>query len=140
MCRARVGTPLREVIAGVGLEAEYAKVILGGPLGGTAVHTLDFPVTKNLDGVTLIPKADLSLFENEPCLSCGLCAMVCPVRLVPGMLSRLCEFGQFDRAQSAHIFSCTECGCCSYVCPAGRSMVQFMIHGKTELLAARRIG
>ena len=66
--------------------------------------------------------------------------MVCPSRLVPGMLSRYCEYGEFEKADNAHLFNCTECGCCAYVCPAGRSMVQFMIHGKAELLAARRAG
>lgn len=140
MCKAGVGTPVSEVIAAVGLEAEYGKVVLQGPMGGAAIPDLAYPVTKDLVGITLVPRGEVAAFENEPCVSCGLCAMVCPSRLVPGMLSRYCEFGQLEAAQEAHLFSCTECGCCAYVCPAGRSMVQFMIHGKTELLAARRAG
>jgi len=138
MCKARIGTPISEIVGAVGLAADYGKVILGGPLGGAAVHTLDHPLTKDVSMITLIPRGEEARFENEPCVSCGLCAMVCPVRLVPGLLSRYCEYGDFERAQNAHLFSCTECGCCAYVCPAGRSMVQLMIHGKSEVLAARR--
>jgi len=139
VCKARVGTSLTEIVEAVGMAGDYDKVIIEGPLGGSAVHTLDYPVTKNMSGLTLIPKGSVDPFENEPCTSCGLCTMVCPTRLVPGMLSRYCEYGQFEQAENAHLFNCIECGCCAYVCPAGRSMVQFMVLGKSELIAARRV-
>lgn len=137
--RARLGTSLADLVSSAGGDGDYGKVILGGPLAGVAHHTLDFPVTKSVDGVTLLTRDQLESFENRPCISCGLCAMVCPTRLIPGLLSRYCEFGQFEQAEAAHLFSCVECGCCAYVCPAGRSMVQFMILGKTEIAAARGV-
>ena len=76
--------------------------------------------------------------DNGPCVNCGLCSMVCPVRLSPGMLSRYCEYGRWHRAEDAHVFSCIECGCCAYVCPAGRSLVHHFAHAKNELLGLRR--
>jgi electron transport complex protein RnfC len=136
--RAPVGIALTEVVEAAGAAGDIGKVVLGGPLDGVAHHTLDRPLTKPMIGLTLIPSAGMAHWTNEPCISCGLCAMVCPTRLLPGLLSRYCEFGQFDKAEAAHLFACIECGCCAYVCPAGRSMVQFMIHGKTEILTARR--
>jgi electron transport complex protein RnfC len=136
--RVHLGTSLAEVVSESGNDAEHGKVVVGGPLSGLAHHTLDYPVSKTTAGITLFPRDGIADFENQPCISCGLCAMVCPTRLVPGMLSRYCEFGQFEQAETAHLFSCVECGCCAYVCPAGRSMVQFLIHGKTEIAAARR--
>jgi electron transport complex protein RnfC len=137
--RARLGTSFADLVSSSGDDGNYAKVILGGPLAGVAHHTLDYPVTKSTDGVTLLTADRAAGFENRPCISCGLCAMVCPTRLVPGLLSRYCEFRQFEQAEAAHLFSCVECGCCAYVCPAGRSMVQFMILGKTEIAAAQRV-
>jgi electron transport complex protein RnfC len=136
--RAPIGTSLAAVVEAAGAGGDIGKVVLGGPLDGVAHHTLERPLTKPMIGLSLIASAGMDRWANEPCLGCGLCAMVCPTRLLPGMLSRYCEFGQFDKAEAAHLFACIECGCCAYVCPAGRSMVQFMIHGKTEILTARR--
>jgi len=136
--RTRIGTSLTDLVSSTGDASTFRKVVLGGPLAGVAHHTLDYPVTKTTEGVTLLTGGEVATFENRPCISCGLCVMVCPTRLVPGLLSRYCEFSQFEQAEAAHLFSCVECGCCAFVCPAGRSMVQYMIHGKTEITAARR--
>jgi electron transport complex protein RnfC len=137
--RVPIGIALGELVTAAGAAGgDIGKVVLGGPLDGVAHHTLDRPLTKPMVGLTLMASAGMARFGNEPCIGCGLCAMVCPTRLLPGMLSRYCEFGQWDSAEAAHLFSCVECGCCAYVCPSGRSMVQFMIHGKTEILKARR--
>jgi electron transport complex protein RnfC len=135
--RAALGTSFDVLAREAGHDGVYGKVILGGPMQGLAYHTLDFPLAKHLTGLTLQGPDEVVHDENHPCISCGLCGMVCPMRLVPGMLSRFCEYGQWEDAENAHLFTCIECGCCAYVCPAGRSMVQFMVQGKNELLARR---
>ncbi len=135
---ARLGTPLADIASAAGQKEKIGKVVLGGPMKGLAHHTLDFPLTKEISGITLFAQDQVTMAVNDPCVGCGLCAMVCPIRLTPGMLSRYCEFSSWDLAQEAHLFSCIECGCCAYVCPAGRSMVQFMVQGKSELLSTRR--
>jgi electron transport complex protein RnfC len=138
--RVAIGSSLAALAEAAGQQGDHGMVVIGGPLNGVAHHTLEYPVTKTTTGLTLVPRAALPEFANEPCISCGLCAMVCPTRLVPGLLSRYCEYARFEEAEGAHLFACVECGCCAYVCPAGRSMVQFMIHAKSEILAARRTG
>ncbi|MCP4604023.1 MAG: hypothetical protein GY847_26460 [Proteobacteria bacterium] len=138
--KTRIGTRLSDIASAAGQSGKIGKAVLGGPMRGCAHHTLDFPLTKGIDGLTLFSPDEVTLAVNAQCFGCGLCAEVCPTRLTPGMLSRYCEFGQFLAADKAHLFSCIECGCCAYVCPAGRSMVQFMIQGKREVLAARRGG
>lgn len=134
----RLGTSLADIISVEGKNEKIGKVVLGGPMKGLAHHTLDFPLTKEISGITLFAQDQVTRAVNDPCVGCGLCAMVCPIRLTPGMLSRYCEFGSWDLAEEAHLFSCIECGCCAYVCPAGRSMVQFMVQGKSELLSTGR--
>jgi electron transport complex protein RnfC len=136
--RAPVGTELSTLVAAAGIEGEPGKVVFGGPMRGFAHYTLDFPFHKGLGAVTLLGPDEIVPAVNGPCINCGLCAMACPVKLVPGMLSRLCEYGRWHQAEEASVFSCVECGCCAYVCPAGRSMVQFFVHAKNELLAMRR--
>jgi electron transport complex protein RnfC len=136
--RTWTGVSLSDIVEAAGHRGDIGKVILGGPMQGSAHHTLDFPIAKDTLALYLIPHDQVQRAANEPCVSCGLCVMVCPMRLVPGLLSRYSEFGQYDLAAEAHVFSCIECGCCAYVCPAHRSMVQFMAHAKSELLSLWR--
>ncbi|MFH1468262.1 MAG: hypothetical protein ABIO70_27995 [Pseudomonadota bacterium] len=138
--RVAIGAPMESLARAAGHNGVYGKVILGGPMQGLAYHGLDFPLGKCLQGLTLQEAAEVVHDLNHPCISCGLCAMVCPMRLTPGLLSRYCEFQRWEEAESAHLFTCIECGCCAFVCPAQRSMVQFMVQGKSEVLATRRAG
>ncbi|MBU1702297.1 MAG: hypothetical protein KJ970_08740 [Candidatus Eisenbacteria bacterium] len=133
-----IGMTLADIAEAAGETEEYGKVLVGGPLQGSALHTLDFPMAKDSTAIWLFRPEEVVEEVNHPCISCGLCVMVCPMRLLPGLLSRYCEFGKWQEAEEAHLFSCIECGCCSYVCPAERSMVQFMVHGKNEVLALWR--
>lgn len=135
--RVRLGTSFTEIARAAGHDGVYGKVILGGPMQGLAHHTTDFPLAKHQPGLALQEESEVVHDANQPCISCGLCAMACPMRLLPGMLSRYCEYGQWEDAETAHLFTCIECGCCAYVCPAGRSMVQLMVQGKNEILARR---
>jgi electron transport complex protein RnfC len=138
--RAALGSSFVDIARGAGHDGLYGKHILGGSMQGLSHYTLDYPLAKHLPGLTLQEGAQVVHDRNDPCISCGLCAMACPMRLVPGMLSRYCEYGDWEAAENAHLFTCIECGCCAYVCPAGRSMVQLMVHGKNEVLATRRTG
>jgi electron transport complex protein RnfC len=135
--RVPLGTSFLDVARTAGHDGVYGKVILGGPMQGLAHHTLELPLAKHQPGLTIQERSEVVHDANQPCISCGLCAMACPMRLVPGMLSRYCEYGQWDAAEQAHLFTCIECGCCAYVCPAGRSMVQLLVQGKNEALARR---
>ncbi len=130
--KARIGTSLGAIASVTGQSRAIGKIVIGGPMRGQAHHTLNFPLGKGVEGVTLFGPDEVTRAVNSPCLSCGLCSEVCPMRLTPGLLSRYCEFGQWETAARAHLFHCIECGACAYVCPAGRSMVQFMIQGKAE--------
>ena len=82
-------------------------------------------------------EADLTLFEDEPCINCGRCVQACPMRLFPNELSRACEYGRFEEAEGKDLTRCIECGICSYVCPVRRPMVHLMRFGKNELSASR---
>jgi electron transport complex protein RnfC len=137
--KVRVGAPIGEIADAVGGRADLRKLILGGPLLGRACHTLDYPFTREARGVTFQAEEETVQAADHPCLGCGLCAEVCPMRLVPGMLSRYCEYDQWSAAEGAHLFRCIECGCCAYVCPAGRSMVQLFVHGKKEARAREEV-
>ncbi len=137
LCEATIGTSLEAIVDEMKIDKNMSQVVIGGLLTGRAHQTIDYPVTSDLTCISLIPKGNVTGFANEPCINCGLCTSVCPARLIPGLLSKYCEFKRFDKAEAAHIWNCIECGCCAYVCPSERSMVQFMTHGKKELLSQK---
>ncbi len=132
----RLGTPISHVLeAAGGLPENAGKVIIGGPMMGYAHFDLNSPVLRGIDGLFVQTKDELVKYSSHPCIHCGACVQVCPVNLVPGELSKFCEFAEYEQAAERDLFQCTECGVCAYVCPAKRPMVQLIRLGKTELMA-----
>ena len=138
-CFARIGTPLGEVLQGVGLDREsISKLILGGPLSGVAVSDAKTPVTQEMDLVFLQSRDDLYHFSSDAvCFKCGYCVEICPMRLMPFLISGFSEGQDYELAEKNDIFSCIECGCCAYVCPVHIPLVQWIQLGKSALRAQR---
>lgn len=139
--RLRVGTPYEAAVAlAGGLKSEVGKIISGGPMMGMAVYSGQIPVMKNTSGILLMAPDEIFQYTSKACLRCGRCNDVCPMQLMPGILSSQIENERFDDARSWHVMDCIECGCCSYVCPAGRPLVQHMRRAKAEVGAKLRAG
>ena len=129
-----LGTPIRHILQHLGRDSDsVAKVIVGGPLTGTALSSLDYPVTKEMDQIHFHKTEDRIDFSSHVCVKCGYCVEVCPMRLMPFLLSGYCSTGYVDMAADNDIFSCIECGCCAYVCPVNIPMVQWIQVGKSQL-------
>jgi electron transport complex protein RnfC len=136
--RVRLGTPVGDILNFVGAAFDRsAKVIMGGLMDGPAQYSPTAPVTKQTSAVTVLGYGDLVKFDEHICIKCGRCVEVCPVRILPNVITNLCEFGYFAEAEDAELFKCIECGCCACVCPAKRPLVQYVKHGKAEVTAMR---
>jgi len=133
---ARLGTSLGEIIEAVGgFSRDAAKIIVGGPMTGMAHYDLSIPLTKEVAGVFALTEEEITLTEGyRQCINCGRCVAVCPVNLVPGMLSLYCAKDRFDRAEHQGVLSCIECGCCDYVCPSRRPLVHLFRYAKHQLM------
>lgn len=125
--RIPIGTPLRFALDYVGVADNVSQVYLGGPMMGTAVPSLDIPITKGSSGFIAFTDAETAQVPKPefPCIHCARCVQACPMQLNPAQLGLLALNGRFqEMAESLHLQDCFECGCCSYVCPAHIPLVQ----------------
>ncbi len=123
-----LGTPLDYVLAQAGFHGNAAEVILGGPMMGNTVASLEVPVTKGVSGILALVAGRKTSASTKvlPCIHCGMCLSACPMHLNPshlGMLAAKREYAAM--AERFHLDDCFECGCCTYVCPAHIPLVQY---------------
>ena len=89
---------------------------------------------KHTTGVFVVEADSIPPLDGDSqCVNCGACALVCPARLAPDMLSRYAEFAKYDRCRAGHIEACMECGLCGYVCIARRPVLQYIRLAKHKL-------
>ncbi len=110
-----------------GVADEALEVVLGGPMMGAAVSSLDTPVAKGVSGILAFRARDLAPAAGRrsfSCIKCGECLAACPMGLNPSLLGMLAARREYDAMAAHHLNACFECGSCSYVCPASLPLVQ----------------
>lgn len=124
----RIGTLVSDLINECGgFKSSIAKVISGGPMMGFALYSLEVPVTKGTSGILVLPEEGVIHAEDfGPCIRCGRCIDICPMGLMPSMLSVLSEKGFYEETKDYNLFDCFECGSCTFVCPSKRPIVQLI--------------
>jgi electron transport complex protein RnfC len=132
-----IGTPVREVLRFCGgLRPETREVVMGGPMMGTPLSSLDVPITKSSSGILAFTEQETARRLEYPCIRCGRCVEVCPYFLNPSLLARLGKARRYDDMKKIQIDECVECGSCTYACPSNIPIVQ-LIRGAKDALRAR---
>ena len=135
----RTGMPIGEVIeAAGGFKSEPEKVIIGGPMMGTAQFNLDVPVIKTTSAILALTKAETIYDEDTACIRCGKCVECCPMRLMPLYLNKFILEGNMEKAEKYNVMDCIECGLCSYLCPGMRNPLNNIRVTKQQILEQRR--
>ena len=133
----RLGTPVSHLLRYAGFApADAQMVVMGGPLMGFTLPSLDVPVVK-ISNCILAPSAS-EMGNNEPeqsCIRCSACADACPANLLPQQLYWYSQGGDHEKARAHFIDDCIECGACAYVCPSNIPLVQYYRQEKAELRA-----
>ena len=132
----RIGTPVETIIDNISIQSsDIGKIVFGNPMDGTAQITIEHPVLKNTRWIWFQLEEDVVKEPYRACINCGDCIDACPMRLMPNLLGRYCEFYRFEDAADLYdLFTCIECGLCAYVCPSRRPLVHLIQHAKYELL------
>lgn len=133
-----VGTAIADVLADVGVDAAKAgKILYGGPMMGVSVYSVDDPVLKNTNALTVLNIKDAKPKRQTACIHCGRCASVCPMGLLPTVFAKSMNVDaaeeRAERLTSSKINLCIECGSCSFVCPAARPLVETNRLAKADL-------
>lgn len=135
--KVRIGTNYQEVIeAAGGFKVQPQKMISGGPMMGTAMFTLDVPVTKTTSSLLGFIKDNAAVRETA-CIRCGKCVTACPLQLMPYKLANAGMHSDLDTFRNLHGVECCGCGACSYVCPAKKSLTQTIVQTKQDLFAKK---
>ena len=127
----RIGTTFGELICACGGMPEGDnKVLAGGPMMGKSVMSLDVPVTKGTNSITILSGDDARRKAIQPCIRCGKCVDACPMGLEPYLLATLSANNLYDRLENEGVTSCMSCGSCQFTCPSHRPILDNILQGK----------
>ena len=135
----RVGTSYAELLeacGGIKPGTEAVKALAGGPMMGIAMGSLDVPVQKQNNGLTLLAEDPVAEAEKmmTACLHCGRCTTVCPVGLMPQLMADAAIAGNLERYEKKlYGLECIQCGSCTVACPAKRPLMQTFKQAKAEI-------
>ncbi|EKN3980254.1 electron transport complex subunit RsxC [Yersinia enterocolitica] len=134
---ARIGTPVLHLLKLAGFTPQnQPMVIMGGPLMGFTLPSLDVPIVKISNCILAPTEAEMGLSEPEQsCIRCGLCVDACPAGLLPQQLYWFSRGEEHEKARNHNLFDCIECGACAYVCPSNIPLVQYYRQEKAEIRA-----
>ena len=135
----RMGTTFGELIEHCGgLPEGDNKILAGGPMMGKAVNSLDVPVGKGQNCITVLTDSDAHRKTPDPCIRCGKCVSACPMGLEPYLLATCSAKHLWEKVESEDIVSCIECGSCQFTCPSHRPMLDNIRLGKSTVMGIIR--
>ena len=71
--------------------------------------------------------------ERRPCISCGFCAELCPVSILPMAIHRQAYAKDLDAVEKSRPDLCIGCGLCSFVCTSKIDLRQEILDINEEL-------
>lgn len=135
----RMGTTFGELIDLCGgLPEGDNKILAGGPMMGKAVNSLDVPVGKGQNSITVLTDSDAHRKPADPCIRCAKCVSACPMGLEPFLLATCSAKNMWDKVEAEDITSCIECGSCQFTCPSHRPILDNIRLGKQTVMGIIR--
>jgi electron transport complex protein RnfC len=115
-----------------------ARLVMGGPMMGSALPSAEVPVTKGTSGVLALTAEETERNKPAPCVRCSTCVSACPINLMPLEMAAFIRAGELEGAVARGLRDCMACGSCAYLCPAHIPLVHYFDYAKGELAARDR--
>ena len=127
-----IGTSIKDLLNSLFINGNkiYCKIVAGGPMRGIALGNDISSITFSLKSVMLVKDKITDVPQELPCITCGKCAKVCPVGIVPYEIDECANSRDFNQAARMGASKCIKCGCCSYICPSKRALTQRICYAK----------
>lgn len=131
----RMGTPMIDLINVCGGMPEGDnKLLAGGPMMGKALLSVDVPVCKGTNSITILTDDDAKRKPVQPCIRCAKCVSACPMGLEPFLLATASALHNWEKVEQEDITSCIECGSCQFTCPSHRPILDNIRLGKATVM------
>ena len=125
-----IGTPISHLIEAADTNPDsLASIAIGGPMMGYPVRDFTAGITKTTN---CLLAREIEVPPESPCIRCGACATVCPVRLQPQQMVFALKGGSLDRAVHEGLTDCIECAACNAVCPSHIPLAEWFRLGRFE--------
>jgi electron transport complex protein RnfC len=135
-----IGTPIFELLEFCGgLKDEPGRLLMGGPMMGQVLPSIEVPVVKGLNGVLALTTEETNNAHSGPCIRCGRCIAACPIGLLPLEMAARARCNDFKGALTYGLIDCIGCGSCTYVCPSQIPLVHYFNYAKGELEQRQRL-
>lgn len=133
------GTPISHILDVVGTKEDATEkmLIYGGIMTGVPQETSEVSVTLTASTILFCDASEFIAETYMPCINCGKCNDVCPVKLNVQKLDQCFMEQKLQEAKQLNVSTCLGCGCCSYVCPSRRNLSQRMKYLKDYALGKR---
>jgi electron transport complex protein RnfC len=127
---APIGTPINHLIEATDTSpSSLTSITVGGPMMGYAVTEFTAGITKTTN---CLLARDVEIPPESPCIRCGACATVCPIRLQPQQMVFALKGGSLDLAVHEGLGDCIECAACNAVCPSHIPLAEWFRLGRFE--------
>lgn len=131
-----IGTSLKDIVDFCGgFKQEPTLLLMGGPMMGTPLSSLDFAFLKQNNAILALVEDDYILKPEIACIRCGRCIDVCPMLLSPTEMKSSIAAGNAEKTRDLGVNTCIECGCCAFACPSHIQLVQYFREGKKMVRA-----
>ncbi len=118
------GIPIKEFLKNAMGFRDTKPIWLGGLMMGNPLEDEAY-FTPSMSSILLSSEKKI---EETPCINCGLCIDVCPVKLQPQTLllySKTPLKQNNEKLKEYGLTSCIECNACTYVCPSEINLVSY---------------
>ena len=128
--KVKIGALASEVIKGLDgyKDIKNPLFIAGGPMMGKSLPTDEVIITKDINCILVIED---HFEKNLPCIKCGKCMEVCPVRIYPVLIME--NKDNVEKARELNASKCIECGLCSFTCPSKIEVREFVRIAKEKV-------